>query len=81
MESILYGVGVVLLLLLIALSAAIYWLSKSRAKQVEAELNLKALQGGKERHNAADKIMEEPVADEFAWLLAIDARLRDTNRR
>lgn len=68
------GVG---LTLLVGLVTAIVWLSKSRKKQVKAEIQVDALMKAQEVRSEADVIMAEPVADESAWLDAAARRLRD----
>lgn len=60
----------------IGLILAVYWLSKSREKMLKAEAIAHALVKGKEKESAAKKIMEEPVADESAWIERTRERLR-----
>ena len=77
MDSAVIGLASSGFVLFVALVALIIWLSKSREKQVKAELQRDALIKGAEVRNAADKIMAEPVADEAAWLVAVAKRLRE----
>lgn len=80
MTNLIVVAGTVGLVLLGGLIVTIYWLSKARKAQVEAELISDSLIAAKRGQHAIKEIMEEPVAFEPAWLERERKRLRNNDR-
>ena len=58
-------------------AGAVWALVREGKSNAASEANLEALKNTKEANDAAAKIMEQPVADESAWLKRARDRVRD----